>query len=92
MDQSDEFTSTGSKEPPLSENTYALLDELATSHIAPDGILKKNRGVNARKELLAVARALCFELETPIEAIFRMAWAEVGWNPQRLFGARCFYS
>lgn len=30
-----------------------------------------------RKEILIVARKLCLALETPIEAILRMEWAEV---------------
>lgn len=30
-----------------------------------------------RGELLAIARSLCISLETPMEAILRMGWAQV---------------
>ena len=36
----------------------------------------KNKG-EARRQCLAAARELCYALETPIESILRVSWAEV---------------
>ena len=45
--------------------------------------LEIDRG-NSRIELLAAARSLCYKLETPIEALLRICWAEVSFGPKLL--------
>ncbi len=52
-----------------------LLEEIASngkSFTQGDG--------KARKKALVAARELCLALETPVEAIIRMCWAEVSYN------------
>ena len=59
---------TASEPPSVSE----LLERVSSK-----GKNIQDGGDKARKELLATARSLCLALETPIESILRMEWAEV---------------
>ena len=49
-----------------------LLDKIASN-----GKFFVQGDAKARKKALAAARELCFALETPVEAIIRICWAEV---------------
>ena len=63
---------TSSNEPASSPKVRALLEDVFSN-----GLSLAHGEVNARRELLVTVRSLFFELETPVEAILRIAWAEV---------------
>lgn len=56
-------------------NIHNLLQEIAFK----GAILEKPNNGDARRELLAAARSLCYKLETPIESLLRICWAEVSY-------------
>lgn len=62
---------TSSNEPASSPKVRALLEDVFSN-----GLSLAHGEVNARRELLVTVRSLFFELETPVEAILRIAWAE----------------
>lgn len=47
-----------------------------------DASLEEHDHGNARRDLLAAARSLslCYKLETPIESLLRLCWAEVSFR------------
>ncbi|KAI9871139.1 MAG: hypothetical protein M1830_003279, partial [Pleopsidium flavum] len=45
-------------------------------NIASNGNALSQGDTNARTDLLVAARELCLALETPVEAVLRIAWAE----------------
>ena len=55
-----------------------LLDEIASN-----GKSLTQGNSKARKNALNAARELCFALETPVEAIIRICWAQVSFLPPR---------
>ncbi|KAF6226401.1 hypothetical protein HO133_009267 [Letharia lupina] len=58
-------------------NIHNLLQEIAFK----GAILEKPNNGDARRELLAAARSLCYKLETPIESLLRICWAEAQTHP-----------
>ena len=54
-------------------DVHTILQEIAFK----GSILNKTNHGDARRGLLAAARSLCYKLETPIESLLRICWAEV---------------
>ena len=52
---------------------HTLLEEIASQGASLD----EPDHEYARRELLAAARSLCYKLETPIESLLRICWAEI---------------
>ena len=61
-----------SSETPKSRDVATLLRQLAAK-----GSNFVDGNSKSRGELLEIARSLCIALETPMEAILRMGWAQV---------------
>lgn len=61
-----------SSEAPKSRDVPTLLQQLAAK-----GSNFVDGNSKSRGELLEIARSLCIALETPMEAILRMGWAQV---------------
>ena len=59
----------------------SLLEEVASK-----GKALTSGDLSIRKSLLSSVRALCLALETPIESVLRMEWAEVSKKPQHPTG------
>ena len=69
------FSSSFKEIPPPFDVPHLLEDITSNAKVGSQGDEK------ARKKALAAARSLCLALETPPEAIVRIAWAEVSSEP-----------
>ncbi|KAL9071370.1 MAG: hypothetical protein Q9161_004229 [Pseudevernia consocians] len=58
-------------------DVHTILQEIAFK----GSILNKPNHGDARRELLAAARSLCYKLETPIESLLRICWAKAQTHP-----------
>ncbi|CAF9940602.1 MAG: hypothetical protein ALECFALPRED_008770 [Alectoria fallacina] len=56
---------------------HTLLEEIASKGASLD----EPDHIYARRELLAAARSLCYKLETPVESLLRICWAEAQTHP-----------
>ena len=67
--------SVSSSSPEYSPDVSALLEDIINK-----GKAWSHGNAAARVQLLDAARSLCHEVETPVETMLRMIWAEVNLN------------